>query len=91
MLSSGQATTTLASMVSALASSGSMEDGDAKWLANKLDVAGKELARGNDVAARNQLQQAIERIEAAQRAGRLSSTDAETLTAYATRILASMA
>ena len=91
VLSSGQATTTLASMVSALASAGAMEDGDAKWLANKLDVAGKELARGNDVAARNQIQQAIERIEAAQRAGRLSSTDAETLTAYATRILASMA
>ena len=91
VLSSGQATTALASMVSALASSGSMEEGDAKWLANKLDVTGKELARGNDVAARNQLQQAIERIEAAQRAGRLSSTDAETLTSYATRILASMA
>jgi hypothetical protein len=43
------------------------------------------------VAARNQLQQAIERIDAAQRAGRLSSADAQTLTAYATRILASIA
>ena len=90
VLSPGQATTALAAMVSALASSGAMDDGDAKWLANKLDVAGKELARGNDVAARNQLQQAIERIDAAQRAGRLSSADAQTLIAYATRILASI-
>jgi endonuclease G len=91
VLSSGQGITTLASMVSSLASSGALEDGDAKWLANKLDVAGKELARSNDLAARNQLQQAIERIEAAQRAGRLSGTDAEALTTYAMRILASMA
>lgn len=90
VLSSGQGITTVASMVSAMASSGSIEDGDAKWLANKLDVAGKELGRGNTTAARNQLQQALERIEAAQRTGRLSSTDAATLTAYLNRVLASM-
>ena len=85
VLSSGQGITALASMVSALASSGAMQDVDARWLASKLDVAAKELARGNDVAARNQLQQAVERIEAAQRAGRLSSTDAAALSAYLNR------
>jgi DNA/RNA endonuclease G, NUC1 len=91
VLSSGQGITALASMVSALASSGAMQDVDARWLANKLDVAAKELARGNEVAARNQLQQAVERIEAAQRAGRLSSTDAATISTYLNRVLASMA
>jgi DNA/RNA endonuclease G (NUC1) len=80
----------LASTIAGLASTGAVQDADARWLANKLDVAAKELARGNSGPARNQLEQVVERIAAALSAGRLSSADAASLTAYANRLLASM-
>jgi hypothetical protein len=80
----------LASTIANLASTGAVQDGDAKWLANKLDVAAKELAKGNVGPTRNQLVELIGRIDAARLAGRLSADTAASLTAYANRVLASM-
>ncbi len=80
----------LSATIRALSSAGRVDDGDAKWLLNKLDVASKQLDKGNLGPARNQLDQIIGRIEAARRAGRLSAADAASLTAYANRVLASI-
>jgi hypothetical protein len=91
VLSTGAGITSLASTIVSFASSGAVQDGDAKWLVNKLDVAAKELAKGNAGPTRNQLQELIDRIDAARGAGRLSADTASSLTAYATRLLASMA
>jgi DNA/RNA endonuclease G (NUC1) len=91
VLSTGAGITSLASTIASFASSGAVQDGDAKWLVNKLDVAAKELAKGNAGPTRNQLQELIDRIDAARGAGRLSADTASSLTAYATRLLASMA
>jgi DNA/RNA endonuclease G (NUC1) len=90
VLSAGDGIARLASTIAGLASTGAIQDGDAKWLANKLDVAAKELARGNTGPVRNQLQELIARVDAARAAGRLSADTAATLTAYANRLLASM-
>jgi PKD repeat protein len=90
VLSSADGIARLASSVASLNSSGAVQGGDAKWLANKLDVAAKELDRGNTGPTRNQLQELIDRIESARAAGRLSADTAASLTAYANRVLASM-
>jgi PKD repeat protein len=90
VLSTGDGVAKLGSTIAGLASSGAVQDGDAKWLANKLDVAAKELGKGNTGPARNQLEELINRIDAARGAGRLSGDTASSLTAYANRLLASM-
>jgi DNA/RNA endonuclease G, NUC1 len=90
VLSTADGLTTFGSMIAGMASGGVMQDGDAKWLANKVDVAAKELERGNVLPTRNQLEEILGRIDAARSAGRLSSADASTLATYASRLLSSL-
>jgi DNA/RNA endonuclease G (NUC1)/uncharacterized protein YjdB len=90
VLTGTQSIGVLASSVAALASAGRMDDKDAKWIANKLDIAAKEIARGNLQPTLNQLSEIARRIDSTQSSGTLSAADAASLTAYLNRIVVSI-
>jgi PKD repeat protein len=57
-----QAVADARAVVGQLQSSGALSLADARWVDNKLDVAGKLLGHGDVTAAVNQLQQVIRRL-----------------------------
>jgi hypothetical protein len=56
----------------------------------KLDNCNKSLTSGNTTAARNQLNAALNEIDALVRSGRLPAADGSALSAAINRVLASM-
>lgn len=90
VLTGAQSIDLLASQVASLTAAGRMTAQDSKFIANKLDVARQELAKGNTRPALNQLNDVLARIAAASSGGTLTAADADALTAYVNRIIASL-
>jgi DNA/RNA endonuclease G (NUC1) len=76
--------------VDALEASGKLNKGNANSLRVKLDNCNKSLTSGNTTAARNQLNAALNEIDALVRSGRLPAADGSALSAAINRVLASM-
>jgi DNA/RNA endonuclease G (NUC1) len=88
--SPAQAMSGLTGAVDALVADGTLNRGNGNSLNVKVRGAGASLARGQAQTAVNQLNAFINEIEAMAASGRLSATDAATLTASARRIIQSI-
>ena len=62
--------------------------GQINSLLSKLEAASRSLARGNETAARNQIQAFVNEVEAMARSGRMDSTLAAELIAWANGLVA---
>jgi len=80
------ATQRLASSVQSFASAGAIVSQDAQPLLASLDAAQKQIARGNDQPALNELQAFINKVNAAAMTGRMTTAAATQLTDLASRI-----
>ena len=85
-----QAVGGLDAAVDALVGNGSISRGNGNSLSAKLRAAEASLARGQGHTAANQLNAFINEVEAMAASGRLSATDAATLTAAAQRVIRSI-
>ncbi len=81
-----QALQDLAGLVSALTAQGTLSNGEANSLSNKLATAIQQINNGNRAAALNQLNSFINEVNALIASGRLQPADAQILIAAATRI-----
>ena len=88
--SASDAVGTLSGTVRGLVTAGSLTGGEAAALDASLRSALNSLGSNNPIPARNQLEAFINKVDAMQRSGRLSASDASALVAYARRIIASI-
>jgi len=70
-----------------LLADGMLERGEANSLTAKLDAAKRQLERGNTVPAVQQLEAALNELDAIVRSGRLASADADPLRLLVTRVI----
>ena len=91
VLTPQQALAVLAADVDALAAAGRLSTGDASALSATLAPAVRHLERGQATPATNQIEAFVHKAEALVRSGRLMRAEAVPLTAYAGRIVRSIA
>lgn len=77
-------------LVAQLVAAGKLSSGDANWLNNKLDLAIKQLEKGNRTPALNQLEHVLARIDSLVASGQLSAADAQPLRSMVERIVESL-
>jgi hypothetical protein len=77
-------------LVADLVAAGRLDRGEGKWLDNKLDLALKQLDKGNDIPAINQLEHVLNRLDALVRSGTLRAADAEHLQTLVRRTIRSI-
>jgi hypothetical protein len=80
----------IAGMIDQLVADGKLSKGNANSLTSKLDAALKQITNQNLTPARNQLEAFINEVDAMERSGRLSASDAAALRAEAKRVIASI-
>jgi DNA/RNA endonuclease G (NUC1) len=90
VVSAGTALTDLQQEITDLQGSGALSRGEANALQASLDVAARQLGRGELTAVRGSLGAFINKVEADVRSGRLSAAVGEGLIAEARRILAAL-
>jgi DNA/RNA endonuclease G (NUC1) len=77
-------------MIQQLASVGKLDAGNANSLGSKLDVAQRQLLKGNSTTGANQLSALLNEIGAMVRSGRLSAADAEPLQTLLSRVISAL-
>jgi hypothetical protein len=85
-----QALDQAADMVRDLAIKSGLNLGNTNSLDSKIDAAQKQLAKGNTNPAANQLQAALNELDAMIRSGRVTAADAATLRSMLTRVIQSI-
>ena len=90
VLSADQGIDVLSDKVSALETAGTLTAGESNALDASLRAALKTLDKDNATPAQNQLEAFINKVEAMQQSGRISSATASALIDYARRVIASM-
>jgi hypothetical protein len=79
-----------AQMVNDLASAAGLNSGNTNSLLTKIDAAQKQLGMGNAGPAANQLQSALNELDAMIRSGRMTAADAAPLQALVNRLISSI-
>jgi hypothetical protein len=77
-------------LLNTLVAAGTIDDGNANSLSNKLDGAKDALDRGNENAASGKLGALLNELEALVRSGRLSAADAQALHDLVERLIQSI-
>ena len=90
VLTPAQGVAHLSDLISALGTSGALNDGQLNSLQAKLDNAAKQLVRGNGTSAANMLGALVNELQALVNSGRMTDATAAPILEYAQRVIGSI-